>query len=130
MKQSAPPSALCAAIPTAFMASLLPRRSIASGGTGLHVARSRDAPAPEVDSLAHDFDEGATAEQIQDSVPSLTLREIYAAIAHYLEHRTQVGEYLKARSEEAAAVRRAVEDRQDPAIRARIRARRDHLARP
>jgi uncharacterized protein (DUF433 family) len=83
-----------------------------------------------LDSLAHAFDEGATAEQIQDSFPSLTVREIYGAIAYYLEHRTEVGEYLKARRQEAAAVRRAVEDRQDPAIRARIRARRDHLARP
>jgi uncharacterized protein (DUF433 family) len=83
-----------------------------------------------LDSIARAFDEGATAEQIQDSFPSLTLREIYGAIAYYLEHRAEVGEYLKARREEAAAVRRAVEDRQDPAIRARIRARRDQLARP
>lgn len=83
-----------------------------------------------LDSLAHAFDEGATAEQIQDSFPSLTLREIYGTIAYYLEHRTEVGEYLKARRQEAATVRRAVEDRQDPAIRARIRARRDQLARP
>ena len=29
-----------------------------------------------LDSLVHAFDEGATAEQIQDSFPSLTLREI------------------------------------------------------
>ena len=83
-----------------------------------------------LDSLARAFDEGATAEQIQDSFPSLTLREIYGAIAYYLEHRTEVGEYLKTRREEATSVRRAVEDRQDPAIRARIRARRDELARP
>jgi uncharacterized protein (DUF433 family) len=83
-----------------------------------------------LDSLAHAFDEGATAEQIQDSFPSLTLRDIYGAIAYYLEHRSEVGEYLKARQQEAVSVRRTIEDRQDPAIRARIRARRDQLARP
>src|SRR5438105_1957665 len=83
-----------------------------------------------LDSLVHAFDDGATAEQIQDSFPSLTLREIYGTIAYYLEHRAEVGEYLKARHEQAAAVRRSVEERQDPAIKARIRARRDQLARP
>ena len=83
-----------------------------------------------LDSLVRAFDEGATAEQIQDSFPSLTLREIYGAIAYYLEHRMEVGEYLKARREEAAALRRVAEDRQDPAIKARIRARRDQLAKP
>ena len=42
-----------------------------------------------LDSILHAFQQGATAEQIQDSFPSVLLRDIYGAIAYYLEHREQ-----------------------------------------
>jgi hypothetical protein len=63
-----------------------------------------------LDSVLHDFTAGSTAEQIQDDFPTLSLREIYGAIAYYLHHEAQVEEYLRGRDEEAAQVRRETED--------------------
>jgi len=48
-----------------------------------------------LDSLVHEFARGATAEQIQADLPSLSLREIYGAISYYLEHEDQVADYLR-----------------------------------
>ena len=47
-----------------------------------------------LDSLVHQFKNGATAEQIQDSYPSATLRDVYGAIFYYLQNREAVDEYL------------------------------------
>jgi hypothetical protein len=58
-----------------------------------------------LDSIVHEFTRGATAEQIQDDFPSLSLREIYGAISYYLERQDQVEEYLQHREEEATKVR-------------------------
>ena len=78
-----------------------------------------------LDSIVHAFQHGATAEQIQDSFPSLTLREIYGAIAYYLEHQEQVDVYLQAQKQAVEETRRAIESRQNSAVlRERIRARR------
>lgn len=83
-----------------------------------------------LDTLVGAFKKGATAEQIQDSFPSLSLWEIYGAVAYYLEHQGEVEDYLKLRREEAAAVRQEIEDRQDTAgFRERIAARRAQLVR-
>jgi hypothetical protein len=77
-----------------------------------------------LDTIVHEFKGGATAEQIQDDFPSLSLREIYGAISYYLERQDQVEEYLRRREEEAANVRSEVEDppRID-ALRRRVRER-------
>lgn len=81
-----------------------------------------------LDTLVGAFQKGATAEQIQDSFPSLSLRQIYAAIAYYLEHEAEVEIYLKMRRAEAETIRREIESEQDTAgFRARIRARRAQL---
>jgi uncharacterized protein (DUF433 family) len=81
-----------------------------------------------LDSIVHHFKLGATAEQIQDSFPSLSLREIYGAITYYLEHEGTVEEYLRQQTEEAQETRRFVESRTDTtALRARISARRNEL---
>ncbi len=77
-----------------------------------------------LDSVVHEFTGGATAEQIQDDFPSLSLREIYSAISYYLDRQPQVEDYLRQRDEEASAVRSETEDvpRSD-ALRRRIRER-------
>ena len=81
-----------------------------------------------LDTLVGAFQKGATAEQIQDSFPSLSLRDIYGVIAFYLEHPTEVEDYLRTRRAEAEAIRREIESRQDTAgFRARVRARQAHL---
>lgn len=75
-----------------------------------------------IDSIVREFTSGATAEQIQDDFPSLSLREIYGAISYYLDHPDRVEEYLVGREQEAAKVRQEVEDpaRAD-AMRRRVR---------
>ena len=78
-----------------------------------------------LDSIVHAFRHGATAEQIQDSFPSLTLCEIYGAIAYYLEHQEQVDAYLQAQTQAAEETQRMIESRQNSTVlRERIRARR------
>jgi uncharacterized protein (DUF433 family) len=94
-----------------------------SDGT-VHVTDSRVT----LDTLVGAFQKGATAEQVQDSFPSLSLQQIYATIAYYLEHQAEVEAYLKLRREEAASVRTEIESHQDTdGFRARVRARRTQL---
>lgn len=76
------------------------------------------------ETLVGAYEKGATAEQIQDSFPSLSLRQIYGAIAYYLEHEAEVKTYLRNRRDEAESLRREIESHQDTAgFRARVRAR-------
>jgi uncharacterized protein (DUF433 family) len=78
-----------------------------------------------LDSILHAFRQGATAEQIQDSFPSVSLREIYGAIAYYFEHQGQIETYLKEQEQAAQAIKRALESHPDvSAFRERIRTRR------
>ncbi len=94
-----------------------------SDGT-IHVTGSRVT----LDTLVGAFQKGATAEQIHDSFPSLSLQQIYATIAYYLEHQPDVEAYLKLRREEATEIRNEIEGQQDTdGFRARIRARREQL---
>jgi uncharacterized protein (DUF433 family) len=64
-----------------------------------------------LDAVVHEFTAGATAEQIQDDFPTLTLREIYGAISYYLDRQKQVEDYLARREQEAGRVRGEIEDR-------------------
>jgi uncharacterized protein (DUF433 family) len=78
-----------------------------------------------LDSLIHAFQQGATAEQLQASFPSVTLRDIYGTIAYYLEHQEQVEFYLREQGQAAQELRHTVESRPDVAsFRAKIRTRR------
>ncbi len=81
-----------------------------------------------LDTIAYEFNQGATAEQIQDSFPSLSLRSIYGAISFYLEHQAAVDDYLRRREQEAVKLRRKVESRPEMAdFRERLRRRRAQL---
>ena len=78
-----------------------------------------------LDTLIFAFIEGATAEEIAQQYPSLELADIYAAIAYYLRHRSEVESYLKKRQKQADIVLMENESRFDPrGIRARLLARR------
>ncbi|MPZ17655.1 MAG: DUF433 domain-containing protein [Luteitalea sp.] len=82
-----------------------------------------------LDTLVELFRQGATAEQINDSLPSLSLRDIYGAVAYYLEHTVEVEAYLTARCERASVIRREIESHQDvTGLRERVRARRARQA--
>ena len=78
-----------------------------------------------LDVLVHAFTEGATAEEIAQQYPTVSLADVYATIAYFLSHRGEVERYLARRRREADDVRRLNEMQFDPnGIRARLLARR------
>lgn len=62
-----------------------------------------------LDSIIHYFKLGATAEQIAQSFPSLSLGDVYSSIAYYLTHRQDVEEYLQQQETEADALQEQLE---------------------
>jgi uncharacterized protein (DUF433 family) len=62
-----------------------------------------------LDSIVHQFKSGATAEQIQEDFPSVTLRDIYSVIAYFLQQARAVEDYLSEQAQTAEEVRREVE---------------------
>jgi uncharacterized protein (DUF433 family) len=79
-----------------------------------------------LDLIIHHFKLGATPEQIQDSFPSLALKDICGAIYYYLDHTAAVEEYLREQTRESEQTRQFVEERVDSSsLRQRIR---DHRA--
>ena len=78
-----------------------------------------------LDTVIAAFDEGATAEEIVQQYPALSLADAYAAISYYLRHRSDVEAYLAQRRQAASAVRQQTDSRFDSAgMRARLLARR------
>ncbi|MBC7227692.1 MAG: DUF433 domain-containing protein [Thermoflexales bacterium] len=78
-----------------------------------------------LDTVIAAFLEGATAEEIVQQYPSLSLADVYAVISYYLQNRSEIEAYLQLRREEAQRVRRENEARFDPiGVRARLLARR------
>lgn len=47
-----------------------------------------------LDSVVYEFQRGASPESIQRSFPTLTLEEVYGAIAFYLANQKEVDDYL------------------------------------
>ena len=82
-----------------------------------------------LDSVVYHYEQGATAERIAESFPSLDLAEIYAVIAYFLANRESVQEYLRRQEAEADALQKEIESdpkqqRATNQLRERIRARR------
>jgi uncharacterized protein (DUF433 family) len=78
--------------------------------------------------ILHQFKAGATAEQIQDSYPSVTLRDVYGAIFYYLQNREAVDEYLRQREEAGNDGIRFIDEHfNTKELRDRILARRNQL---
>ncbi len=81
-----------------------------------------------LDVIVGQFKQGATAEQIAEDFPSLTLREVYGAIYFYLDNTTEVEDYLRRQDEAAQETSEFVAQKMDSsALRARIRARQREL---
>ena len=77
-----------------------------------------------LDMIVVAFQLGATAEEIAQQFPSVSLANIYLIIAHYLMHTAEIDHYLSRRRAEAAELQREIEARFDPVgIRARLLAR-------
>ena len=66
-----------------------------------------------LDSIIHHFKLGATAEQIVQSFPSLSLCDVYSSIAYYLTHRQESEEYLKGQETAADALQEQLESNPD-----------------
>jgi uncharacterized protein (DUF433 family) len=77
-----------------------------------------------LDVIVRQFKLGSTAEQIQEDFPSLGLREVYAALAFYLEQTEFVEDYLKRQKAETQETVEFVEQNLPTEnLRASIRAR-------
>jgi len=78
-----------------------------------------------LDTIVMGFMEGATAEEIVQQYPSVSLADVYYAIGYYLRRRPEVEAYLNRRRRQAERVRQQNESRFDPTgIRERLLARR------
>jgi uncharacterized protein (DUF433 family) len=80
-----------------------------------------------LDTIATAFAEGATAEEIAQQYPSVSLADVYYTIAYYLRRQSEVDAYLHRRQRQAERVRQQNEARFDATgIRARLLARQAH----
>src|SRR5436853_3863798 len=72
------------------------------------------------------FQDGATPETIVQRYSTLALPDVYAVIAYYLRHPTEVQAYLEQREQKAAEVLKRTQELQGDLteIRARLLARR------
>ncbi len=83
-----------------------------------------------LDVIVHQFKLGATAEQIYESFPAASLKDVYGAIYYYLEHTDAVDTYVREQQQAAAETRQWVESQPgNRGLRERLLARRQHLAR-
>jgi uncharacterized protein (DUF433 family) len=78
-----------------------------------------------LDTVVAAFTEGLTAEEIAQQYASVSLCDVYAAIAYYLRHQDEVKGYLREREKKAAELRTEAEARSSPVgFRERLLARR------
>jgi uncharacterized protein (DUF433 family) len=78
-----------------------------------------------LDTVVYAFNQGASAEEIVMSYPSLELGDVYAVVNYYLHNRTEVDAYLGLREAESSRIRKENEKRfPQKGIRARLLARR------
>jgi uncharacterized protein (DUF433 family) len=82
-----------------------------------------------LDSIVHQFKSGATGEQSQEDFPSLALSDIYAVIAYYLQHPSEVDDYLRGQTDLAKEVKEQIENSSPTReLRERLRLRRARAA--
>ena len=91
-------------------------------GSAIRVAGTRVT----LDTIVGAFKRGATAEEITQDYPPVSLPDVYAVIAYYLRHRDEIEDYLAKRATEHAELRREIEARPEyQDLRARLLARLD-----
>lgn len=76
---------------------------VESRNGGYYVSGSRVT----LDSIVYAFRRGASPETIRGSFPTLSLEQIYGAIAFYLSKQSEIDEYLLKSEEEFEAARQA-----------------------
>ena len=78
-----------------------------------------------LDTIVEAFLDGATAEGISESYPTVSLADTYQIIGYYLRHRAELDRYLSDRNEQRREIRALNESRWPSAgIRERLLARR------
>ena len=77
--------------------------------------------------VIHAFQDGASPETIADNYSTLTLSDVYGAIAYYLKNKDSVEEYLNQREELAESVKQRIQTIQPDLsqIRSRLLSRRN-----
>jgi uncharacterized protein (DUF433 family) len=87
----------------------------------LHIANTRVT----LDTVVAAFNAGATAEEIVQQYPSLTLADVYQVIGYYLRRPADIEQYLQDRLQQRTSVRQRNEARSGPkGVRGRLLARR------
>ena len=82
-----------------------------------------------LDTIVYAFNEGASAEEIVMSYPTLDLPDVYAVVNYYVHNRAEVDQYIQEREAEGVQIREENEKRFPQAgIRARLLARRQSKA--
>ena len=77
-----------------------------------------------LDTVVRAFIRGATAEEIAQQYPSLSLLDVYATISYYLQYRDEVEKYLEKRKKHKQAIKRENQKRfKQTGIRERTPAR-------
>lgn len=76
-----------------------------------------------LDGVVASFDQGLSAETIREQYPSLSLEDVYGAIAFYLGNRKLVEDYVKRQQAEWDEARRKSEETPNPVVE-RLRAMR------
>jgi uncharacterized protein (DUF433 family) len=79
-----------------------------------------------LDVLLGDYRSGMTPKQIVEQLDSLTVADVYGALAYYHRHKDELDAYLQDRAEESACRQREIEDTQPTfdQVKSRILARR------
>jgi uncharacterized protein (DUF433 family) len=62
-----------------------------------------------LDLVIHEFQNGASPEEIVEAYDALALPDVYAVLSHYLRNPGPIDEYLRGREKEAEGVRRTIE---------------------
>ncbi len=77
-----------------------------------------------LDTVIGAFKQGASPETIASQYPAVTLVEVYAVIAYYLQHPAEIDAYLREREADAEHIRRELEDQFNPVgLREKLAAR-------
>jgi uncharacterized protein (DUF433 family) len=96
------------------------KRYVHLDGHGVYRIGGTQVP---LDSLMHPFDQGHSAESIQQQYPALSLEEVYGAITFYLANQEAVRQYLAKQEKIWDEARRASQAKPSP-LMDRLRAAR------
>jgi len=97
------------------------REYVEKRNSGFYLLDSRIS----IDSIVYQFLDGASPESIVDEFPTLTLEQVYGAIAFYLANRSEIDQYL-AGVERLQEEARKNQSQIPPGLKGRLeRARRD-----